>query len=402
MKKEILISILSLGFSICLDGAKKITIENNSDKPIITIARRFGCLGITEGEILTCKSETIEPKNSATLDIKYPYTSGYTLIVHQMNDQNQQLTYESKSKASHGDTVQFPENFYWKPPNFWISPHQELRLDQICQVGTHNSHVNLQEGFIYNQQIWSIKKQLNNGVRHFLLDFWEENGVAKLCHGTCKTLSLTARAGIPNKTVKSGLETIKNFLDNNPGEIVTLELENYLSAAKTYQEFQSVPGLENYILKKTDYEPMEHDGYWPTLAWFVKQEKRLIIFDTKGEDRYAFNTDRYMTRNMYGTLNVDKACTLRGSERSNRQLYQLNYFATVAIALAQNNSIAQLRQILATCQEKGIIIPGKTPNFLALDFTNLGEPFKYANMLNYSAAQKAGLLPDNSSEIKPE
>ncbi len=286
----------------------------------------------------------------------------------------------------------------FEPLEGWILPDGRLRLDQVAYLGSHNSHANLQEGFVYNQQNWSFANQLKGGIRHFLIDIWvgkkgKDKGKLLLCHGECATQSLATRAGKPHLFFKTYLEQLKLFLDTHPKEIVTLELENYAKPAETLKIIQSVPEISKYILTPKDYDPMKHGGQWPTLKWLVNKGKRLIIFDTgSGVENYGFNTNTYMIRNMYGTYDLDRACRLRGDNLPNRTLYQLNYFDTVALPEPSptypiRNSPKQLQKVLAKCEQKGVIPKGKTPNFIALDHVHRGNPMKWVNELNRRASQ---------------
>jgi len=273
-----------------------------------------------------------------------------------------------------------------EPLDAWKKPDPRLCLDRVTYLGSHNAHANIQEGFAYAQQLWSLENQLKRGVRHFLLDIWPDKGELLLCHNRCK-LSILLKMGRKHKKLKSALELIKNWLEAHPDEIVTLELENYATGDQTHEVIRSVPGLEQCILKRSDYEPLNYEGRWPTIQSLVDRNKRLIIFDTRDNEKYAFDTDTYMIRNMYGTLNIDKAATLRGVDRPNRGLFQLSYFGTITSPSAHYNRPETLKKVLCRCQEKGVVPQGKNPNFIALDFVDRGNAMKWVNELNRGAAR---------------
>ncbi len=301
---------------------------------------------------------------------------------------------EVRSKVLEG--VQIVKGQF-EPLEGWILPDGRLRLDQVAYLGSHNSHANLQEGFVYNQQLWSFPKQLQRGIRHFLIDIWvgkkgKDKGKLLLCHGDCEKQSLATRAGKAHVHLKTYLEQLKHFLDSHPKEIVTLELESYAKNAEIFSVINSVPGLFNYLLTPAIYDPMKHGGKWPTLKWLVSKGKRLIMFNPGQVESYGFNTNTYMIRNRYGTYDLDKACRLRGDNLPNRTLYQLNYFDTVALPEPSptypiRNSPKQLQKVLARCEQKGVIPKGKTPNFIALDHVHKGNPMKWVNELNRRASQ---------------
>lgn len=274
----------------------------------------------------------------------------------------------------------------------WVLPDPKLRLDQVAFLASHNSHANLPEGFIYHQQAWGFDTQLEKGVRQFLIDVWESKagkskGQVLLCHGECETDSIKTRAGSPHLPFKVYLEKIKRFLDANPREIVSFELERKVSTSKVLDAIKSVPGLLKYVLTRDDYDPLKNGGNWPTLQWLIEKGKRLIIFDP-GYASYGFKTDDYMIRNMYGTHDIDKACKLRDNPNPNSKLYQLNYFGTIASPLPIHNTPTVLQKVLKRCQEKGIVPKGKTPNFVALDFVDRGNAMQWINELNRNASKK--------------
>lgn len=272
-----------------------------------------------------------------------------------------------------------------EPLEAWSKPDPRLSLDQVTFLGAHNAHSNVEEGFVYAQQLWSLEHQLNRGVRHFLIDIWPDHGRLLLCHNRCK-ISSFLKMGRKHKELTSALALLKQWLDQHSDEIITLELDNYATGDQTFQAIQSVAGLEHYILKHADYEPLRHEGRWPTIQSLIQQNKRLIIFDTQDNERYAYDTDTYMVRNMYGTLTIDKAACLRGFARPNRGLYQLNYFGTITSPSASYNKPKTLRLVLQRCQERGVVPPGKNPNFIAIDFVDRGNAMRWVNELNQEAA----------------
>lgn len=274
----------------------------------------------------------------------------------------------------------------------WRLPNRKLRFDQVAYLGAHNAHVNQKEGFKYSQQLWGLDDQLKNGVRHFLLDLWigqqgANKGKVLLCHGECEKASRGQRfGGINHVAFKTYLLKIKRFLDTHPNEIVSLELENYVDNNKTNADIRSIPGLSKYVLLPSEYDPANNKGQWPTLDWMIKNNKRLVIFDSGNSAQYGYNTSDYLTRNMYGTHVVDEACRVR-NKGSKSNLVQMNYFGTVASPLPNHNAPSQLQKVWSRCQSKQVVPSGKAPNFVALDNVHLGNAMKWINELNAKAAK---------------
>jgi len=260
------------------------------------------------------------------------------------------------------------------PLSAWVSPNQRLRLDQVSFLASHNAFSNLEEGFFYPQQQWSIKRQLERGVRSLLLDFHEENGVPKMCHGDCKVSRFLLLPGSAHKTATDVLRTVKEFLINNPQEIVVLELENYVAASKIANALRSA-GAQGLLLTKEKYNPDNYNGNWPTIGQLIGWNKRLIIFDTAaGAETYGYNTNKYMVRNMYGTTEINKAAKKRPGSSATAKLFQMNLFPTISFPKVNTNSPENLRRLLAACRAQGYIPDNKFPNFVSLDFINIGDP----------------------------
>lgn len=272
-----------------------------------------------------------------------------------------------------------------EPLDTWELPNPNKRFDQVTYLGAHNAHANKEDGFsVYHQQIWSIAKQLEKGVRHFLIDVHPYKGVALLCHGSCDAKGLAQTGMKQFKTFRSALVTIKKFLDAHPQEIISVELENYASPALTYRTIQSIPGLTKYILTPEFYDPNKNRGRWPQLKTLHKMNKRLIIFDNQSNSKnskYGYNTGTYLRRNMYGTLDPNKACEVRGDKKSTQSLVQMNYFGTVGSPVSVHNAPNMLKQVWFICQKKGTFTQSR-PNFLALDFVDRGNAMKWVNELN--------------------
>lgn len=319
-------------------------------------------------------------------------STGAQQVMQQVSSQATKGYQQVKTGVEKGiqevDTLLKSVNESTQPLEKWVLPDARKRFDEVTYLGAHNAHANVEDGFsIYAEQQWSIKKQLEKGVRHLLIDVWPYKGKLLLCHGGCGAKEKILTAGNDFKTFKSALETIKTFLDQNPEEIVSLELETYATARQMRDVIESVPGLSNYLLTPRIYDPIKKNNRWPRLIDLQKQNRRLIIFDAPKDtdtgdlDYYGYDTSTYMRRNMYGQLDPDKACVVRGSKKESQRLNQLNFFGTVTSPLAIHNTPTTLKGVWDKCQAKGIF-DGDRPNFIAIDFVDRGNPMRWVNELN--------------------
>ena len=107
-----------------------------------------------------------------------------------------------------------------------------------------------------------------------------------LCHALC-------RLGATKLDI--GLRQIADFMRNNPDEVVTLDIEDQVSAADTAAVFRRSP-LFRYIYTRAD--PRQP---WPTLGQMISSGKRLVVFAEKhgGTPDWYANLYRYAMETPY-------------------------------------------------------------------------------------------------------
>lgn len=246
------------------------------------------------------------------------------------------------------------------------------RYDHTCFLMTHNGYSAEQAGFIYANQYYDLKGQLERGVRAFELDtydrcwsktlgiFGSSGCTVSLCHGSCEiTKWIQPKEGLASgffeKTgdpadFQGALETVRDFLIKNPDEVVTIFLENDAITPgnkagelgeldKKFEEAQ----VANMVLKPTDWDPLTHNG-WPTIAQMKEKGKRIVVFNSKSFAHHKYPTSlpfqstkytyyRWVcaVESMYSTLDIEKAAKQRSESASagksyTRYLYVLDYF----------------------------------------------------------------------------
>jgi hypothetical protein len=132
-----------------------------------------------------------------------------------------------------------------------------------------------------NQNI-DIKAQLDMGIRYLQGQTHRsviDNSVIELCHTSC----LLEDAG----PLESFLTTVKNWLDANPNEVVTLLLTNGDSVSATeFGDTFSRSGISKY-----GYVPSKNPlpiADWPTLGDMISSGKRLVVFLGKNSSRRTY------------------------------------------------------------------------------------------------------------------
>lgn len=94
------------------------------------------------------------------------------------------------------------------------------------------------------------RRQLDDGIRGLMLDMYEEDGGLFLCH---------VLWGLGQQPLVDGLGEIKAFLDANPGEVLSIIFENYITDAQTAGAFDAT-GLIDFVYAH------EVGAMWPTLG----------------------------------------------------------------------------------------------------------------------------------------
>ena len=167
------------------------------------------------------------------------------------------------------------------------------------------------------------------------------------------------------------------FLDEHPDEVVTLLIESHVSAEDTAAAVAQ-SGLDGYVRTQPPGAP------WPTLREMIASGRRLVVFTESGggapgwylslyehswETAYSFRTP------------ADMSCAPnRGDPR--HPLFVLNHFISDPVAdramAAQINHDPTLLDRARRCMRES----GRLPNFVAVDFYDVGGLFAVVDALN--------------------
>lgn len=293
----------------------------------------------------------------------------------------------------------------------WCLPEDRL-YHEVTFLTAHNAFSNEEDGYIQPQQKWGLKKQLENGIRGFMLDthysskVFCKNNKIRLCHYNAAITQMFLRPfkGKPTTFIKS-LKIIKHFLEDNPKEIVTLFLENYTGLNDIDNAIKK-SGIDNLILKPSDWNPKTKFG-WPHIKLLQKRNQRVIIFNQRGESNYCFDEWSCHCENQYGTTDTNRALKERAESMkaaSNlRHLYVMNYFPHFYVKPIQRINFNKINsegtsRLLTKCITQGLFsketYKKRYPNFIAVDFANKGNLITLVNKINTKAThpQKRKLM----------
>ncbi|KAK6128991.1 hypothetical protein DH2020_037264 [Rehmannia glutinosa] len=201
-----------------------------------------------------------------------------------------------------------------------------------------------------------------------MLDMYDFNNDIWLCHsfgGKC--LNVTAFQPAINV-----LREIEAFLKENPREIVTIFIEDYVTSPQGLTKVFNASGLSQYLFPLSRMPKKGED--WPTVDHMVKKNHRLVVFTSKSSkeasEKIAYEWN-YVVENQYGNDGmIAGSCPSRSESSpmntSSKSLVLMNYFPTNpnATEACVDNS-AELISMMKTCFEAN----GKRwPNFIAVDF----------------------------------
>ncbi len=243
-------------------------------------------------------------------------------------------------------------------------------FDQVVYPTTHNAMSNADAGWAVPNQHHGLTRQLHDGVRGLMLDTHEWNGDQWLCHLFCE---------LGHETLVDGLREIRDFLDDdaNRGEVVTIIFETYITADETRAAFEK-SGLMRYVHAQAAGAP------WPTLRELIEANERVVVMTDADGGTYPWYLDEFAVawQNPYAAETpAELSCAVdRGS--SSNAIFIMNQFLTKttgdpALADMVNHDPFLLDRARACRQQSG-----KLPNFLTVDFYDIGDLFAAVAALN--------------------
>ncbi|CAK8562430.1 unnamed protein product [Lathyrus sativus] len=250
-----------------------------------------------------------------------------------------------------------------------------LPFNKYSWIVTHNAFSivdspplpGVQRLTFYNQED-SVTNQLRNGVRGLMLDMYDFQNDIWLCHsfrGQC--FNFTAFQPAINT-----LKEVEAFLTQNPSEIVTIIIEDYVHTPKGLTNLFTSAGLDKYWFPVSKM-PKKGDD-WPTVTEMVQANHRLIVFTSdaskEAQEGIAYQW-KHIVENESGDPGVQKgSCPHRKESKAlnskGASLFLMNYFPTYPVeADSCKEHSAPLAEMVNTCYKAaGNVVP----NFIAVNF----------------------------------
>ncbi|MDR3081962.1 MAG: GDSL-type esterase/lipase family protein, partial [Streptomyces sp.] len=286
------------------------------------------------------------------------------------------------------------------PPHAPMPAEEDRTLDDVTFLTTHNSFYNTEDSgnsTAFPNQPHSIARQLNDGARGLMLDAHYANGRVRLCHGSCLGGAISGTMTFSDK-----FADIVDFLKANPKEIVTIFLEDDVTAEQLDEELGDdlADGTDAAAMVfRPDREGVEENG-WPTVQDMVKADKRLLLFtsDTSASSpdnakhKLGFMAQKDWTVENHWSMgdglgSSDWSCysrwddgiPLSREEPKFRRLFVMNHFRDVPMSPTYTEDNKKLQN-----RAERFCMPAarKKPNYLAIDEYKDGDPMSAVDALN--------------------
>jgi hypothetical protein len=276
-------------------------------------------------------------------------------------------------------------------------------FDQMAFATTHNApsahFPPYSYSFLASNQCSGVPTQLEDGIRALMIDIHlyfppEADGEdLYLCHADCV---------YGYQLLVDGLVEIREFLDANPGEVIAFIVETSSDTSgmeDAIRDAFAASGILAYAHVQTPGTP------WPTIGEMIAANQRLVVLtddssphalcDAGGAPcpwyHYLWSSFAFETPFQARRASEFTCADLRGEPGND--LFILNHFLTRTTgfpAYAQEvNHDFLLSERARECWE----YQGRIPNFITVDYHEIGGVVRVTNLLNYLWQQTGGSAP---------
>jgi hypothetical protein len=271
--------------------------------------------------------------------------------------------------------------------------------NEVTYLTSHNAMSSSDRGFLAADQDPDIVGQLDNGVRALMLDlhYWTTPAEAApilaaldrrtraalaplvqtfephpgvwLCHDLCQL-------GADPATVQ--LRALGRWLNEHPDDVVTLILQDDVSAADV-QATVAAAGVDRRLAT-----PPAAGQPWPTLAQMIHSGRTLAVFTqtaefTSGPIR---NFYQYAAETPFDADRISALNCQPGRGAASAPLFLVNNWVTATIPSRADSLAVNGRQFLLDRVQRCEIQRRLRATFVAVDFTQIGQPLQVVDELN--------------------
>lgn len=262
--------------------------------------------------------------------------------------------------------------------------NRQRKYDEISWLINHNAYNNRVDGprgffgcFGGGNQSEGIQKQLQDGVRNFMVDIYRVNGELRLKHGTPNMCMMDAKAFN---------NIIADWLNNHPLDIITLHIESGPNLGKSglddifYGRRSGYKNVSSYIYNHNTFVSTSRprgsgSDVYPTIQEMLDQKKQLVIFTERNYNsdlyRYEFThtaQNPYRAGQVNQLFDVDKFTVHRGIDH--KTILTVNHFA--GDAPTYNGDVNKSKDANQSIRQKALLawqMFGHRPS-IAVDYYN--------------------------------
>lgn len=287
--------------------------------------------------------------------------------------------------------------------------HVELcdrRYSDVTYAATHNSMSSPDVVPVWPEQDGGLTAQLDAGVRALLIDthHWpplesagqlatavagDEPRLPPALAAALYRQLTTVRDGRPGtflchihcafgaQPLVDGLGEVRDFLVANPDEVVTLIIQDAISPAETADAFEAA-GLGSFLYTHLPGQP------YPTLGQMIRQGQRLVVFAEEAGPPPAWYANAFeaMQETPYLFLSPERFSCADNRGDPEATLFLINHWiqriAPDRADAARVNALDVLVHRARQCERER----GRRPNYLAVNFYDIGDVVAAADVLN--------------------
>jgi len=293
----------------------------------------------------------------------------------------------------------------------------DRRLDQVVFPGTHNSMGGAGlPGWMFTNQNGDIPRQLEDGIRAFLIDLHygnpvggtvktdlsgESNAMDKyesavgkegmeaalrirdrlaggkegprdiyLCHGFCE---LGSTRFVPV------LREVRSFLVANPGEVLIFDIQDESVTPADVAQCFVESGLVDFVYRG----PV--GGTWPTLRQMVESDQRVVVMAENHSEGVSWYHPTFTTmqETPYGFRDTTEFSNRPNRGGTSGSLMLMNHWVeTVPSPKPTNAEVVNSREFLMRRLDAYARERGRMPNVIAVDFYGIGDLLGVCRELN--------------------
>ncbi|KAI0644598.1 PLC-like phosphodiesterase [Trametes meyenii] len=272
--------------------------------------------------------------------------------------------------------------------------HAELcnrSYGNVTYLGAHDSFAFSSDPLaLARDQEIDIPSQLKLGVRLLQAQAHVNDDVLHFCHTSCLLFD--------GGKVEDYLKKVHDFLTANPNEVITLIFTNPEGAS--LKDLWDPPFQASGIADLAYVPPSipVKQGDWPTLGELIDSGKRVVVFLDAGADSdrsvpYILPEFPMVWETPFSVTDSKFPCSvdrISGPLATEDHMYMINHslnkdvlgtgiIVSDPLDAPKTNSITSILANAGGCEG---FAAGRAPNFVLLDFVNLGQGLAAVNQLN--------------------